>query len=170
MPRPDLTRIPEYYHQYINQVPEDDLLTALRNQHLNAVAFLKSIPALKYHYRYAEGKWALKEVLQHMLDAERIFAYRALCFARQDATPLPSFDENLYAENCKAVNRNWNDMVEEFSAVRKSTEILFRSFDTEQLETSGIASGKPMYVMGIGFIIAGHVEHHIRVIREKYLN
>jgi len=170
MPRPDLTRVPEYYHHYINQVPEVDLLPALNNQHSKALAFFKSIPAEKYNYRYAEGKWTLKEVLQHILDAERIFAYRALCIARQDSTPLPSFDENLYAENCKATNRDWNDMVEEFSAVRKTTEILFRSFDTMQLETSGTSSGKPVYVMGIGFIISGHVEHHISIIQERYLN
>jgi uncharacterized damage-inducible protein DinB len=170
MPRPDLTRIPEYYHQYINQVKGNDLMKCLNKQTGTFLQFLKKIPKDKRNYRYAEGKWTIKEVLQHVIDAERVFAYRAMCFARKDATPLPSFDENNYAGNSKAEKRKWKDLVNEFLVVRWSTEYLFDSFDDEQLETEGTASGKSNYVLAIGFIIAGHANHHIKVTKERYLN
>jgi hypothetical protein len=169
MPRPELSRIPEYYHQYIAQVKDDDLMTGLKKQTKSFTRLLNNIPKKKRDYRYAEGKWTVKEVLQHIIDAERVFAYRALCFARKDATPLPSFDENMYADNCKAGNRKWKDLVNEFMAVRLSTLLLFSSFDEEQLENSGTASGKSNYVLGIGFIIAGHANHHAVILKEKYL-
>ena len=169
MPRPDLSRVPEYYHRYINQVIENDIMDAFKNQTPAFVRFLKELPADMIDYRYAEGKWTIREILQHIIDAERIFAYRALCFARKDATPLPSFEENDYAANAKADKRNWDDLLEEFSTVRRSTEILFASFDKEQLEATGTASGHSNYVLGIGFILAGHVTHHVKVIQERYL-
>src|SRR5687767_12428454 len=169
MPRPDLSRVPAYFHVYINQVSETELMDALKNQSSSFIQFLEDMPAEKRDFRYAEGKWTIKELLQHIIDAERVFSYRALCFARKDDTPLPSFDENVYADNSKAGNRNWDDLVNEFKAVRRSTEILFRSFDKEQLESGGIASGNPNYVMAIGFILAGHVNHHVKVIKERYL-
>ena len=169
MPRPDLSRVPEWYHNYINQVQENNLLKALQNQTGSFIKFLKKLPAEKRNYCYAKGKWTIKEVLQHIIDAERIFAYRALCFARQDATPLPGFDENSYADNSKAAKRDWNDLMEEFKIVRRSTQILFGSFDDEQMETTGTASGNLIYVMAIGFIIAGHLNHHVTIIKERYL-
>lgn len=169
MPRPDLTRVPDYYHKYINQVPEKDLGTALENQTATFLKFLKKMPAEKIDYRYAKDKWTVKEVLQHMLDTERIFAYRALCIARKDSTHFPGFEENDYAANSKASKRDWKEMIREFKAVRRSTEILFRSFDKQQLDATGTASGKSVYVLGIGFIIAGHINHHVNVLKERYL-
>lgn len=169
MPRPDLTRIPEWYHGYVNLVTENDLLKALQNQTGPFIKWLKKIPVEKRNYRYARGKWSVKELLQHIIDAERIFAYRALCFARKDGTPLPGFDENDYAKNSKAGKRDWNEMVEEFSLLRHSNEIMFRSFDKIQLDMPGIASGKPVYVLGIGFILVGHITHHINILKERYL-
>lgn len=169
MPRPDLSRVPEWYHGYINQVKENDLLKAMQSQTPVFLQFLKKLPAEKRNYRYAKGKWTLKEMLQHIIDAERIFAYRALCFARQDSTPLPGFDENEYAATSKAGKRDWNEMVEEFRSLRKANEILFGSFDKKQLDTTGTASGKPVYVLGIGFILVGHINHHVNVIKERYL-
>jgi hypothetical protein len=108
-------------------------------------------------------------MLQHIIDAERIFCYRALCFARKDTTPLPGFDENTYAANSKSENRKWKSLVNEFMVVRWSTENLFSSFDAEQLESGGTSGGKSNYVMAIGFIIAGHANHHMKVIEERYL-
>ena len=169
MPRPDLTRVPDFYHNYINQAEGDDLMKVLCKQTESFSQFLKKVPKDKRNYRYAEGKWNIKEVLQHIIDGERIFAYRALCFARKDATPLPGFEENDYAANSKAEQRKWKDLVKEFEAVRRSTEILFDSFDDKQLETAGTASGKSNYVLAIGFIIAGHANHHIKVMKERYL-
>ncbi len=169
MPRPDLTRVPDHFHNYINQAEGDDLKDVLKKQTRSFEEFLNGIPKKKRNYSYAEGKWTIKEVLQHIIDAEWIFAYRALCFARKDATPLPGFEENDYAANSKADQRKWKDIVKEFEAVRRSTEILFDSFDDEQLETAGTASGKSNYVQAIGFIIAGHANHHIKITKERYL-
>ena len=145
------------------------MVEAIRLQTPLFLQFLQSIPADKRDYRYDEGKWTIKEVLLHILDAERIFAYRALCIARKDKTSLPSFDENLYADNSKADQRDWDELIEEFRLVRQSNGIMFASFDNEQLETSGIASNKSIYVLAIGFILVGHITHHIRIIKERYL-
>jgi hypothetical protein len=101
MSRPDLTRVPEHFHNYINQAKGKDLMKSLRKQTGKFLRFLDKIPKDKRNYRYAEDKWTIKEMLQHIIDAERIFDYRALCFARKDTTSLPSFDENSYADNSK---------------------------------------------------------------------
>ena len=170
MPRPDLSRVPEFYHGYISKVKEDDLMDGLKSSTKNLFDLLKSIPAGKQDYRYADNKWTIKEVVQHMIDGERVFTYRALRFARKDDTPLPGFDENLFAQTAKADKRNWNDLIEEFTSVRKATEAMFGSFDNEQLESTGTASGASNYVLGFGYIIAGHVNHHAAIIRERYLS
>src|SRR5258708_6669446 len=167
--RPDLIRVPEFYHNYINQVKEDDLMTAFANQTPVLFNFLQTIPKGKYDHAYAAAKWTIREMLQHLIDAERVFSYRALRFARKDDTPLPGFDENLFAQNSKANKRDWNDLVEEFRAVRKATELLYNSFDEEQLNASGIASNSSNYVLGFGFISIGHSLHHIKLISERYL-
>jgi len=169
MSRPDLNRVPEFYHNYISQVPENDLMTAFKNQTPVFVNFLNSIPADKINYAYAAGKWTIKEVLQHAIDAERIFCYRALRFARNDSTPLPGFDENLFAENAKTDKRNWNDLVEEFKTVRKATEWLYSSFDEEQLNASGVSNNHSNYVLAFGYISIGHSLHHMKIIKERYL-
>jgi uncharacterized damage-inducible protein DinB len=170
MSRPNLNRVPEFYHNYINQVTEDDLITSFKNQTPRFVDFLKNIPANKIDYAYAAGKWTIKEVLQHIIDGERIFCYRALRFARKDPTPLPGFDENLFAETAKADQRSWNDLVEEFKAVRKATELLFNSFDEEQLNATGLSNNHSNYVLGFGYITVGHCIHHMKVIKERYLS
>jgi len=169
MPHPDLSRVPEFSHNYIARVKENDLMTAFVNGTSLFIEFLKKIPVEKRDYRYAEGKWTIKEVLQHVIDGERVFTYRALRFARKDETPLPGFDETLFAENSKADKRNWDELVEEFKAVRKSSELLFSSFDEEQLDASGIANNNSNYVLGIGYILVGHSLHHMKVIKERYL-
>ena len=169
MARPDLAKVPAWYHRYIDRVSENNLAEAFSNQTSSFIAFMKNIPADKRLFRYAEGKWSIQEVFQHVIDGERVFSYRAMCFARKESHPLPSFDENSYAANSRADSRNWNEMIEEFSALRKATEILYKSFDDEQLESVGVASGNPVSVLGIGFIIVGHVAHHLAIIRERYL-
>ncbi len=167
--RPDLSRVGSFYHNYINQVTESDIRQAFAIQSPSFISFLDSIPEDKYDFRYAEGKWSIKEVLQHIIDAERIFSYRALRFARKDATPLPGFDENTFAEASKANKRTWDNLFEEFSAVRKSSELLFSSFDEDQLQSNGISSNTPNYVLGIGYILVGHSMHHKKIIKERYL-
>ena len=169
MPRPDLSRVPEYYHKYINQAKEDNLMSALKNNTSSFLSLLKTIPADKRDYRYAEDKWTVREVLQHIIDAERVFTYRALRFARKDETPLPGFNENTFATNAKADKRKWDDLIDEFISLRKATEIMFASFDDEQLDSSGIASNNSVYVLAIGYIIAGHCAHHLNILNERYL-
>jgi len=170
MPRPDLARVPEFYHNYINQVVENDLMNAFKNQTPVFVRFMESIPADKIDYAYAKDKWTIKEVLQHIIDSERVFCYRALRFARQDPTALPGFDENLFAQNAKANKRVWSDLLEEFKSVRKATEWLYGSFDQGQLDASGISNNHSNYVLAFGYISVGHSLHHMKVIKERYLS
>ena len=169
MARPDLSRISQSFHGYINQVKQDDLMTAFHKQSKKAIRFFKNIPEEKTDYAYAEGKWTLKELLQHIIDAERVFCYRALTFSRNDKNNLPGFDENTWASESNASKRNWKDLLEEFKSLRKSTEYLFSSFSDEQLEMSGTSNNTPNYVLAWGFIITGHCTHHIKIIKERYL-
>jgi uncharacterized damage-inducible protein DinB len=169
MSRPNLNRMPEYFQRYVNQVSEDDLMEAMTNQTPAFITFLENIPVSKRDYRYADGKWTIKEVLQHIIDTERIFAYRSLCIARKETASLPGFDENSYAANSKADKRKWDEMIEEFKAVRRSSEIMFGSFDDEQLEATGISNNNSIYVSAIGFILVGHVNHHVTILKERYL-
>jgi hypothetical protein len=165
----ELSRVPEYYHRYINQAVNDDLQTAFK-KHLETLSgFLEKIPETKWDYRYAEGKWSIREIVQHIIDAERVFAYRALRFARKDRTELPGFDENLFAENSKAGQRSKQDLISELKSVQKSSADMFVSFDEEQLNEPGFASGKSTYVKGIAYILVGHALHHKQVMEERYL-
>ena len=169
MPKPDLQRVPAFYHNYINLVPTDNLKEAFSAHSSNLYDFLKSVPEEKWAYRYAEGKWSIKEMVQHITDTERIFAYRALCIARGEQAALPGFDENKYADASKADKREKDSLLEELRAVQTSTTLLFQSFDDEQLQKTGNANGKSIDVAAIGFITIGHVLHHKNVLQERYL-
>lgn len=162
-------RMPESFTRYVNAVSENNLEDALRKNTKRFRKMLKNIPKKKINYAYAEGKWTLKEVLQHIVDAERVFVFRALYFARKDSAPLPGFDENVWAITAKAPKRSWSDLVEEFTALRVSTELFFASFDEDQLLSTGTANNNPMSVVGLGFVCAGHVAHHMNIIKERYL-
>lgn len=169
MAKPDLSTVPEWYHKYVNQIEEDDLEQALRLNTESSLQFFNSIPKEKWGYRYAEGKWSIREMLQHIVDAERIFAYRALCFARGEQASLPGFEEDAYAAASKADRRSAADLLAEFETVRRSIQQLFASFDEEQLSSVGIANNSPVSVNAIGFIIPGHAQHHINILKERYL-
>jgi DinB superfamily len=169
MPRPDLTTIPEWYHRYIKKVAGNDPVAAMREQTPVMLRFFNKLPVEKRNYRYAKDKWTIKEMLQHIIDAERVFAYRGLCIARKETTSLPGFDENDYALASKAKKRDWADMMEELKTLRRSTEILFGSFDREQMSSVGIANNNPVSVLAIAFILTGHIYHHMDVISERYL-
>ena len=166
--RPDFSRVPSFYHGYINQVPEDDLMQAFKNG-TSSEHDRKANWVPVRDYRYADGKWTIKEVLQHIIDGERVFDYRALCFARKDPSPLPGFDENIFAANSKTDKRKWDELVEEFKVVRKGSEILFGSFDDEQLNMEGVANNHKNYVLAFGYVVVGHSLHHVRIIKERYL-
>jgi hypothetical protein len=170
MPHVDLARVPEYYHRYISHVINEELNTAFKDHLTDLSSLLQSIPENKWTYRYAEGKWSVKELVQHIIDAERIFAYRALCFARKDETPLPGFDENSYADNSGADKRSSSELMEELRTVQRSTAQMFASFDGEQLDHTGSANGKSVYVKAIGYILIGHSLHHKKILQERYLS
>lgn len=168
MPRPDLSTVPSFYHRYIDLVAEDELMPALKQHQVSLISLLGELAPEKWDYAYAPGKWTVKEVVQHIIDAERIFCYRALCFARRDATPLPGFDENTYAAASEASRRTPEELIEELVTVQKSSAQLFASFGKDQLEQRGVANNNPISVRAIGFIVAGHVLHHKKVLQERY--
>ncbi len=159
-----------YYGTYIGQVSEEYSLTEeLEISVHRFVKFVQNIPMDKFDYRYAEGKWTIKDIIQHIIDAERIFAYRALRFARNDQSPLASFDENIYVDEANAVKRSIQDLLTELAIVRQASLSLFKSFSDEELIRKGIASNNPMSVRALGFVIIGHQNHHERIFQERYL-
>lgn len=123
----------------------------------------------KYEYRYQDGKWTVKEVVQHLIDVERVFVYRALRFSRKDKIPLPGFEENSYVENYKINNRNFSDLLDEFCLLRRSTLLMFQDFDEDVLDLRGTVDGNSFTVRALGFICCGHVIHHLKVIEDRYL-
>jgi len=158
-----------FYKPYIEALGEVVLMNELELSLSFFIDFLKTIPSEKHEFRYAEGKWTIKDIVQHLIDAERIFAYRALRIARKDKTPLPGFEENEYVETAFANKREMNDLIEEFITVREATISLFKTFTEEQLLQMGTASEKPVSVRAIGFITMGHQKHHEKIIKERYL-
>jgi hypothetical protein len=162
-------QVPPFYDTYIKAVAEDNLISALKKSSKQFQKTVKKISRKKVDYAYAEGKWTIRELIQHMIDAERVFAYRALTFARKDATPLPGFDENSWALNSRAAKRDWDDMIEEFINLRRSNQALFSSLDDDQLLASGQSNNNHINVVGLGFVVAGHVNHHLRILKERYL-
>jgi hypothetical protein len=163
------TNQPGYFQTYIDQVKENDLETAFLNQSEMIKNFLPSITEEQSKYAYQEGKWTLRELLQHIIDTERILSYRALCFSRKESASLPGFDENEYAAASNGNNRTWESLTAEFDAVRRSTLFLFNSFTPEMLTISGIANGNPISVESLGFTLIGHFYHHKKIIEERYI-
>ena len=149
-------------------VQEDDLHTALRNQAAVFDFFLNTIPAAKANYAYAPSKWTVKQLLQHMIDTERILAHRALWFARKSPDPLTGFDENAFAEVADVHNRSLQSLIDEMKAVRKSSEFLFNSFSEKELNTRGMANNNSITVNALGFITLGHFLHHKQILEDKY--
>ena len=158
-----------YYQTYINALDNIDMLEEFEISLYEFIKFVQDIPMGKHDYRYAEGKWTIKDIIQHLIDAERIFSYRTLRIARHDKTPLPGFEENDYADVANANHRHLKSLLEEFSTVRHSTLLLFKSFSDEEMKNRGTASGVEVSVRAIGFIIIGHLKHHQRIFRERYL-
>ncbi|AUC81335.1 DinB family protein [Lacinutrix sp. Bg11-31] len=160
-----------YFQPYINKISDLILLEGLEAGLKKTTSFLKSIPVEKLEYRYEANKWTIKEVVSHLIDSERIFAYRALRFARKDKTPVAGFDENDYALESAANNRAIEDLLEEYTLVRQASIALYKTFgsDSEILKRTGIAGGGEVSVRALGFLIAGHEKHHCDIIRERYL-
>lgn len=154
---------------YIQAIENVELFEELEISLHSFIKFVQNIPMDKFDYSYAEGKWTIKEIIQHVIDTERIFAYRALRISRNDKTPLPGFEENDYAVNTDAKSRSIQNLLTEFSAVRHSNLLMFKSFSDEQLTRIGTASENTISVRAIGFILIGHQKHHQKVFEERYL-
>jgi hypothetical protein len=167
--RPDTTEYAPFYQGYVSQVPDGDVLDLLERQLGDTIHLLGQVPEERAEHRYAEGKWSIKEVAGHIVDTERVFAYRVLCFARGDAGPLPGFDENTYVANGGFAGRTLRDLVGEFVHVRRGNLHMFRGFDEAAWAREGIANGKRITVRALPFIMAGHERHHVRLLRERYL-
>lgn len=159
-----------FYANYINKAMFfKDIVAGLKTQEEEIVSFLKNIPLEKQDFRYAEGKWTIKDVLLHIIDVERIFSYRALRISRNDSTPIPGFEENDYVSFANANSRSFESLIEEYISVRKATISLFSSFTEEQYMRIGVASNNAVSVRALGYIILGHEKHHILVVEERYL-
>jgi hypothetical protein len=165
-----IDEIPEYYRGYVALLEGRDAIQHFQGSLEETLRFLQSIPDEKWDFAYAPGKWTLKEVILHMLDAERIFCYRALRFSRNDATPLAGFEENDYVPECGASSRSVKSVIDEFETVRNATRTLFENLTPEMVARAGTANGKKISVRALGLVIAGHELHHLKVIRERYLN
>ncbi len=159
-----------YYAPYVQSVSDEyTLIEELEISVHRLIKFVQNIPMDKFDYRYAEGKWTIKDILQHLIDTERILAYRALRFSRNDQTPLANFDENEYVIEANANRRSIQELLTELAVVRQATLSLFKTFSQEELLRSGIASNNTMSVRAFGFVIIGHQNHHQRIFEERYL-
>jgi len=169
MPRPNLETVPVHLHEEIVLVKKDEIKEAFLS-HSDVIKFLEGIPAEKWSYRYGKDKWSIKGVVQHMIDGERIFCNRALVIARKDkTTPLLSFDQDEYAAADGADKRSKDDLISELGAVQQSSKKLFESFTDEQLMTKGTVNNYAIDVNTLGFVIIGHILHHVKLLKERYL-
>jgi uncharacterized damage-inducible protein DinB len=161
---------PAYAHIYIDLLPDDGLILKHLEDNLKATRkYVASIPEDRLLHRYAEGKWTIKEILGHVVDDERIYAYRAVRFARNDSTELPGFDQDRYAQYSAANQREVGDLLDEFALVRQSTIALFNSLDDAALMRTGVADGNRVSVRALAYHIAGHELRHMNIIQERYL-
>ncbi len=168
MAKPQADESASFYHKYIALVQGDSVKEIVGNYAYDLQEFFNNLPDDKADYAYAENKWTLKQVLQHIIDAERIFAYRALRISRNDSTPLAAFDENIYVQNGFANTRALSSLKQEFNSVRAATDIFLLSLNDEQIKRSGVASNNPISVNALAYIIYGHLLHHKNIFKDRY--
>jgi hypothetical protein len=168
--KPQADECSEYFYKYINKVPiGKHVFEFMQEVAADLISTLLALPAEKHNYAYADGKWTVQDLFQHLIDAERIFAYRALCIARNDKTSLPGFEENEYAKEASNCLPKLEKQIEEFKLLRESNLLFFSSLNRKSLERKGIANNKPISVQAIMFIMVGHVQHHLEVLKGRYL-
>lgn len=168
MRKSEITKMPSYFDRYINLVPDMEVLDALKQYDVSSLHAIREKLLSKADYAYASEKWTVKQVIQHINDTERVFAYRALRMGRMDPSPLASFDENEYNTNCDANKRTMESLIDEFDAIRKSTIILYENLSDDAMVYVGVASGIENTPLAIGFTIVGHFLHHMKVLEERY--
>lgn len=158
-----------YYESYINLFKDKSILIALEESQNYFLEIAQEIKTEKENFAYAFGKWTIKEVLQHIIDTERVFTYRALCIARGETINLPGFDQDIFVKNSNVHLKSLVNLIDEMRAVRQSTLLLFKYFTDKELQTIGLASHKNISVRAIGYVLCGHQLHHMQVIKDKYL-
>lgn len=165
------TEYASYFEQYIKLVSKEDksIIENLQESQIEFDDLLRSLSKDKHNFSYAEGKWTLKELIQHIIDTERVFCYRALCFARNDKTELPGFDQDIFVDNVDANSRDFYDLLDEMDNLRKGSIILFKSFSDEALLRIGVASKNKMSVRALGYLFSGHQKHHLNIVKERYI-
>ena len=168
MQRPSETEYAPFYAGYVALVTETDVLAALEGQVAEIRRRLGSVTGERERFRYAEGKWSVRQVLGHLVDGERVFGYRAFCFSRGEAAALPSFDENQYVAAASTDGVRLPELVEELDLVRRSNLAFLRRLGDGEWRRVGTASGKPVTVRALAFVMAGHVRHHLNVLRDRY--
>lgn len=168
--RPDTTEYLSYYDKYISMVPDDDILAVLESQMEDTAGFLGTIPESQASFRYAPDKWSIKELVGHVIDGERVFAYRALRFARNDKTPLPGFEQDDYVRYGAFDNCRLSDLASELKSVRQATLFLFKHLDEDAWKRRGVANDDEVSVRALAYIIAGHELHHREILRTRYLS
>lgn len=169
MKRPETTEFAEFYQTYIRLVVETDIVSALQDQLSELIGLFSQISDEYGRYAYADGKWTIKELLGHLIDGERVFSYRAFRISRADMTPLPGFDQEPYIKNANYDLFKISDLVEEFSHLRRSNILFFKGLDETGWGRIGTASGTPVSVRALAYIMVGHVRHHISILKERYL-
>jgi hypothetical protein len=167
--RPTRSEASEYYFRYIDQVPPGEICGILHTQLDEAGALFRGIDAGQSDYRYADDKWTLREVVGHLVDTERLFLMRAFWFARGFDTPLPSFDQNIAIAAGRFDAREWGGLIDELARARDSSIDFFEGLPADAWDRRGVASGNPFSVRALAWLTAGHVEHHARIVRERYL-
>ena len=168
MKRSQVNPMPQFFDRYINLVEDIDIVEALEKYDTIEKLLDKKKLVDLGNKIYAAGKWTIKQVVQHMTDNERVQAYRALRIARNDKTPLPGYDENLFAANVDPSDRGLSDLLEEFSIVRKANIILFKNFNDEEQQRTGLCNNVTVPVLALGFVLVGHQLHHANITRERY--
>jgi hypothetical protein len=166
--RPETREFAPFYASYLSLVSESDVRPALRTQMADVRALASSVSGERESYRYAPGKWSVRQVLGHMGDAERVFGHRAFCFSRDEKAPLPGFDENAYVAQGRFDERPLGSLVDELQALRDVHVGLFDRLTDAEWERTGTANGNPASVRALAFIMVGHVRHHLQVLRTKY--
>jgi len=167
--RPQASEYAPYYERYISKVPDGDIVGTLGRQLEETLALIRGIPEARGDFRYAEGKWSIKELLGHVIDSERVFAYRALRFGRGDVTPLSGFEQDDFVRGADFNKRSLSDLAEEYEHVRRATLSLFGSLDASAWDRRGTANDNEVSVRGLAFIVAGHERHHVEILRTRYL-
>lgn len=165
----DINNVPEFYRPYFKSIGNGELVPLLLSSGDGLMELLKSINDEKALFRYADGKWSIKDIVQHMIDSERVFVYRAMRFARNDKTELHGFEQDDYVPEANADGRTVHQLLTEFMNLRASTIDFFASLDDDKRKREGLSNGVSMSVEVIGFIISGHLMHHTSIIEERYL-